>query len=491
MFFSTTDRGGKILSGNDVFVRVSGYERDQMVGQPHNLIRHPHMPRAIFKLVWDHLLAGRAVAGYVKNMACDGRHYWVVAYLMPVRGGFLSIRFKPSSTLQPVAEALYRQMLEVEQEQARAGADGKAAMAAADGVLTAALRGRGFDSYEAFMRTLLHEEMKCRDAAIGSGGLSLFPDALPAALVGDALDAGLRATYDHGRRVYEQINALYGQLDEFAALNEKIDQKSAIVLEQTADFRFIAFNSALRAARLGEEARSLGVIADHLGIASAATSRTVSGIAERINAITGGLRAVIFNLAAARLQIEMVLSFCAELATRRHSAQDETAIRSGMILDLQQAFSETAERAVRALLELEQQLGGLGATAEDLRKNVLTLQVAQVGGLVESSRLVGDDSFEVMFNDLRGRVERTKQELGELNEISDRLAKLAEHTPGIAEVMTAAASRMADEVQRLAQFAGSAPAAPAGEPARPARCEAASPRRADLPVPCRKRSGGI
>jgi hypothetical protein len=69
LFFSTTDRKGIISSANDVFVRVSGHPRDALIGSAHNIIRHPDMPRAGCKLLWDHLGAGGPFAGYVKNLA--------------------------------------------------------------------------------------------------------------------------------------------------------------------------------------------------------------------------------------------------------------------------------------------------------------------------------------------------------------------------------------------------------------------------------------
>jgi aerotaxis receptor len=448
MFFSTTDSAGRILSGNDVFVRVSGYARERMVGQPHSLIRHPDMPRTVFRLVWDHLKRDRAVAGLIKNLACDGRYYWVIAYLVPIEGGFLSIRFKPSGELQPVVEALYRRMVECEQAQERQGADHKAAMAASEKLLNDALRKRGFDDYDAFMRTLLHEELKSRDAVLAGQRLALFPPELTAATTADALNAGLGAVHGHGRKVYEQINTLYAQLDEFALLNEKIAAKSSLVLKQTADFRFIAFNAALRSARLGEEARGLGVISEYLSGGAEATARIVRGLGERISAISDKLSAVIFNLAAARLQIEMVLSFCAELAAGGDAGSD-ARVQCTMIGDLQRAFGRTAQRAVATLSELDEELGGLDARSEDLRKMVLSLQVAQVTGMVEASRLIGDDSFEVMFSDLRGRVEATKQELSELNDIGSRLAKLAEKTPAIAAIISTAVSQMEAEVRTL------------------------------------------
>ena len=94
LFFSTTDRKGVITFGNDVFVRVSGHPRERLIGAPHNVIRHPDMPRAVFRLLWDYVLAGRSVVAYVKNMAADGAYYWVLALVTPIRGGFLSVRLK-------------------------------------------------------------------------------------------------------------------------------------------------------------------------------------------------------------------------------------------------------------------------------------------------------------------------------------------------------------------------------------------------------------
>jgi aerotaxis receptor len=72
-FFSTTDERGIIRSGNRVFRRVSGYTKAEPFGHPHRVIRHPDMPRTIFQIFWEDLLAGRPVAAYVKNLADDRR----------------------------------------------------------------------------------------------------------------------------------------------------------------------------------------------------------------------------------------------------------------------------------------------------------------------------------------------------------------------------------------------------------------------------------
>src|SRR3569832_335570 len=75
LFFSTTDRVGVIRSGNEVFRRVAAFDSlEDMIGKPHNIIRHADMPRAVFKLLWDYLAANKTICAYVKNQARDGAY---------------------------------------------------------------------------------------------------------------------------------------------------------------------------------------------------------------------------------------------------------------------------------------------------------------------------------------------------------------------------------------------------------------------------------
>ena len=94
LFFSTTDAKGVIDEANEVFARNSRYERSELLGAPHNIIRHPDMPGAVFKATWDLLGAGHPVCAYVKNLARDGSTYWAFATIVPIAGRFLS---KPRS----------------------------------------------------------------------------------------------------------------------------------------------------------------------------------------------------------------------------------------------------------------------------------------------------------------------------------------------------------------------------------------------------------
>jgi len=80
---SKTDTRGVITYANDVFLRVAGYTEEEVIGQPHNFIRHPDMPRCVFALLWDTLKANREIFAYVINQARNGDHYWVFAHVTP------------------------------------------------------------------------------------------------------------------------------------------------------------------------------------------------------------------------------------------------------------------------------------------------------------------------------------------------------------------------------------------------------------------------
>ncbi|MEA3523511.1 MAG: PAS domain S-box protein [Campylobacterota bacterium] len=84
MIVSQTDAKGKITYVNDVFCEIADYKRDELMGKNHNIIRHPDMPRAVFKLLWDTLHSGNAIYAFVKNRAKNGDFYWVKAYVKPV-----------------------------------------------------------------------------------------------------------------------------------------------------------------------------------------------------------------------------------------------------------------------------------------------------------------------------------------------------------------------------------------------------------------------
>ena len=110
---SVTDTQGNIFECNDAFVEVSGFEKHELIGQPHNMVRHPDMPPEAFKKMWHYLKAGKPWMGLVKNRCKNGDFYWVNAYVAPVTQngkviGYESVRSCPSRQDVERAAKLYR-----------------------------------------------------------------------------------------------------------------------------------------------------------------------------------------------------------------------------------------------------------------------------------------------------------------------------------------------------------------------------------------------
>lgn len=109
---SSTDLKGNIKHCNDAFERVSGFTRDELIGQPHNIIRHPDMPSEAYEVMWSHLKANQPWMGLVKNRCKNGDYYWVNAYVTPVTDngtvvGYESVRRVPERSDVERAEKLY------------------------------------------------------------------------------------------------------------------------------------------------------------------------------------------------------------------------------------------------------------------------------------------------------------------------------------------------------------------------------------------------
>ncbi|WP_417254569.1 PAS domain-containing protein [Celeribacter sp.] len=159
LFFSRTDDRGVIISGNEVFRRISGYTWDDLVGAPHKIIRHPDMPKGVFYILWERLKKGLATGAYVKNRAKDGRYYWVYAIFSPVDGGYVSVRLKPTSALFETVKTLYAEALKCEQE------DGFSPAESAENIHVK-LSELGFPTYSAFSSYAIAQEVMARDEAL-------------------------------------------------------------------------------------------------------------------------------------------------------------------------------------------------------------------------------------------------------------------------------------------------------------------------------------
>lgn len=119
---SKTDTKGRLVYANELFLEIADYTEAEVLGQPHSLIRHPDMPRCVFKLLWDTISSGKELFAYVVNRTKHGDHYWVLAHVTPdidTDGnitGYHSSRRVPSRQALETIKPLYSKLLQEEQK---------------------------------------------------------------------------------------------------------------------------------------------------------------------------------------------------------------------------------------------------------------------------------------------------------------------------------------------------------------------------------------
>ncbi len=121
---SETDAKGKITYANDYFMEVSGYTQEELIGQPHSIVRHPDMPKVVFKLLWETLKKGKNINAVVKNLAKDGRYYWIFTEFEIRRDtdtgeiiGYHASRKTISKHVIEIIAELYKELLAIEKSE--------------------------------------------------------------------------------------------------------------------------------------------------------------------------------------------------------------------------------------------------------------------------------------------------------------------------------------------------------------------------------------
>ncbi|MCX6074821.1 MAG: PAS domain-containing protein [Campylobacterales bacterium] len=147
---SKTDLEGKITYGNALFIEISGYREQELINQPHNILRHPEMPAVVFKLLWNRIREGKEIFAYVKNKTKNGDFYWVFAHVTPSFdanrkiSNYHSVRRKPTEKALQVIKPLYASLLQKE----RSGG-----VSSSEAALYQLLHDKGL-SYDEFILTL-------------------------------------------------------------------------------------------------------------------------------------------------------------------------------------------------------------------------------------------------------------------------------------------------------------------------------------------------
>jgi aerotaxis receptor len=420
LFFSTTDHAGVIKSGNEVFRRVAAFDTlEEMIGKPHNIIRHPDMPRAVFKLLWDYLDQGKTICAYVKNMAKDGAYYWVFAVVMPIQGGYLSIRFNPSSPVFKIVEDLYKVMLNIEYETGDAPKLRELGMRKSGECLMNALQSLGFKDDDGFMRMALATEMGSRAKGMTDAGIvRKIPQAEG--------EVGVLLSECVG--IDKVLDRMFLEVEGFLGLITQLETNSKFLSTLARDISLHSLNSLVACSKLGDRGRGLAVVAENLAFIAKQSMEIINQITETIGELVSALRESTFYISAAKLQVEISIVFLDEVASQQRVEGQTTKDHQDDLHQLSAAFANTVSATSTTLPRIVKPLQDLSLHFLELDRTMLALSAVPVVGQVETARLTGAEIFRQVFDEIAVQVEIAKAKLhdfaGEIDLLNDGMPHL-------------------------------------------------------------------
>lgn len=324
LFFSTTDAKGVIEQANQVFVDMARRDRSELIGAPHNIIRHPDMPGGAFRLMWETIGRRKAFSTYVFNLAGDGSAYWALATVAPLGKGYISVRSRPIDIgLRDTVHGVFQAARAIESEAMDKGESAGRAARLGEEAILAELARLGFDSYEAFMHTFLPRELDLRAQA------GVVIPARPEAR------GNVRALLDAGSAIEVQVRALAGDLaradTQALALGGEVDkaaQALARLEEAVANARFVVSGNRNVEPHVAKAAPALEAQCQAL----AATMTGLHGAVEQTCALRRGLR---FAVSLAQLQAESVCRFAIATIDGKEDAETSNEATHALVQALE------------------------------------------------------------------------------------------------------------------------------------------------------------
>ncbi len=370
VFISRTDRRGIIRFCNDTFIRISEYEKSKLQGSPHNIIRHEFMPRTIFYLFWNKILAGLPIVAYVKNKSKSGRFYWVLATAIPTANGILSIRIKPSTELLKTVAKLYEEVLDFEKNHDFLKEKNKCLE-----FVLAKLKTLGFESYEEFMIQALNSELISRDHKLKA-----------------TVKTNSRQQTRQKRLMDEVKNYVLDVDENFKSSCPKMAEHFQFVTvcaEACGEMRKacgrlenLSVNMSIAAHKLGKNGSSLSVISSNFHAASVEIVKKFSEFEKVFKEVGVEIYSIIFNTLMMRTESIMMSSYCDELLAQAHVSPED-------INELETLISSLGEINKVFCMQSEQFINKLNYLTKDagqLKSSFMKLSLIRTGGKLEGSR---------------------------------------------------------------------------------------------------------
>ncbi|MDJ0823503.1 MAG: chemotaxis protein [Paracoccaceae bacterium] len=373
MLYSRSDERGVILSGNSVFQRVSGYEWEALKGAPHKLIRHDDMPRGLFHLMWETIKSGQPIGFYSKNCDKGGRAYWVFALVVPVEGGYCSVRIKPTSDMLGKISKIYDELLQQEREEELTPHRSAARF-------IEALRDLGFADYQTFQAAALAKELEAR---------------------AKGLDVSLNKVQKRFMVMSRAIVQVKRETDELT--------------ESFKAIRTVPMNMRIIASRLESAGGPISAISVNYGQMLDEMATWVRTFVDGDDSVFARIRTAILNgqflTFAAALNTEMVTALEADAD---HAAEQDSAVDTEILTNSQAAF---LDKAVASLGQVETEAARLGRSVLDMKRYVTGLSSTRMMCKIENATLKGSGNALAGIMDQLDACQ---------SEIEERLARIVE-----------------------------------------------------------------
>ncbi|MFN3957556.1 MAG: methyl-accepting chemotaxis protein [Tepidimonas ignava] len=483
---SVTDVKGRITYANNNFVAVSGYTREELLGQPHNIVRHPDMPEEAFRDMWHTILQeGRPWTGLVKNRRKNGDHYWVRANATPVREGdqivgFLSVRTKPTAQEVEAAEALYARMrAEAERGRLRTRLQGGEVVRsgwlfALGRALKPGLRGRiALGTLAAALAPMVTATLGAPVWVVWAAGLAVVAavtvltelhlmrpiqrivrqaeqlasgDLVEPITVDTGLElrriqlslqqveVGVRTVV---RDIRHEVANLRGGTQEIAAGNQDLSartENAAASLEQTAASMEEINGTTQETARLAEQGTALARETLQLARAGTEAVGALSGTMRDITESSQRITDIIQVIEGVAFQTNILALNAAVEAARAGEAGRGFAVVAGEVRALAQRTSEAAKQIRQLITESRERV-----LAGDARSAEASERMAAVAAAVER--------VAKMFEDVRHSADEQTRGVAQIAEAIASLDSITQQNAAMVEQLAAAAVSLDEQVR--------------------------------------------
>ena len=411
IFFSLTDKKGIIRDGNQVFARVSGYDKEEMISKPHSLIRHPEMPKCIFELFWKTIQADLPIVAYVKNLSSDGKYYWVISTVIPIKDGYLSIRMKPQSPLFEKIKKIYPVLLETEK--------GKG-IKAASALLSSFLVENGFESYESFMVRALTTEILANQKLINFSPL-------------DIEGSGVKnKTYNEISRSYgknsRQFNAVLEKVKFIIEFAPTLRSKTDLILLSCNKLDYISLNMSINSGNLGQETASVSIISREFQSMVSIIRSLVKKFQDNSIKLRNDISIIEFESMFSFLQIKTIELFFNEFFASEKESNGETnknteSSKNNLSILFSLLINSISSSSIKALERSNSSCKGLLDISNLLKAKIFSLEITKDLSKIEISRNKRIEGyFDNQIQDIQNFISGNKDNISNIQEITSAAA---------------------------------------------------------------------